>query len=104
MRASLEARHQELAARAAAQTAAQEQAHRLELMLRDTHVRQPVVSSLSIAAGNQQICRKQACAWHGPNLNTFLHRICCSSCAGWHDLVCPAILSVVVRMCMAAMR
>ena len=39
MRASLEARNGELAARAAAHAAAQDQAHRLELMLRDSHVR-----------------------------------------------------------------
>ena len=41
MRASLEARNGELAARAAAHAAAQDQAHRLELMLRDSHVRAP---------------------------------------------------------------
>jgi hypothetical protein len=46
VRASLEARHQELAARTTAQTAAQEQAHRLELMLRDSHVRRAAPSSL----------------------------------------------------------
>ncbi len=39
VRASLEARNGELAARAAAHAAAQDQAHRLELMLRDSHVR-----------------------------------------------------------------
>ena len=48
MRASLEARNGELAARAAAHAAAQDQAHRLELMLRDSHVR-PCVIGVALA-------------------------------------------------------
>jgi len=45
VRASLEARNGELAARAAAHAAAEDQAHRLELMLRDSHVRRCVLAT-----------------------------------------------------------